>query len=125
MQQPTFPFNTTQNGILFTALVAFVLGTAQALITSAVSRRRARKDDDAATRRAIAQKLRAAVSDIEGALSDQTSGHRNALRSACDTFRDVANIDLGGHGTERLQDRATEFVNGLLALDQQMGPVGP
>jgi hypothetical protein len=122
---PSFPFNTTRNGILFTAAVVLIQDVLVAFLTSGLTHRRTRKDADAAARREIAKALRAAVVAVERAMSDMTAGHRHALHAACDQFRDIANIDLGGHGTERLQDRAAEFVNALQALDEQVGPVGP
>lgn len=126
---PAFPFNSTRTGVLFTILVsaacALTGGLVTAYVTARLAHRNAARDGDADRRRAVCERLRAAVLAIETALDDASVARQNAVRAACAAWRDVAYVELGGAGTERLQDRATEFVFGIESLESQRGPVSP
>jgi hypothetical protein len=126
---PAFPFNSTRNGVLFTIVIAgtFTLlsGLAVAYVTARLNRRNAAIQADAVQREQVSAQLRTAVMRIEQALDNMTASRREEVRSACDGLRDVANIQVGGPGTERLQERMTEFVFGVERLEQQRGPIAP
>ncbi|HEX8003217.1 MAG TPA: hypothetical protein VF519_11030 [Mycobacteriales bacterium] len=122
---PAFPFNSTPTGIAFTAVCTAVGAVVGGLVNGAVSRRAARRDAGEAERREVAAKLRGDVARIEAALGDDTAGRARAVDAAAAAFRETANVELGGPGTERLQAVSTEFVNKLVVLEEQLGPTTP